>query len=231
MTFKTISDFFDTDNKYKYFYNTVDAVTILLLGLVFINQYYTFINEKTLTSFSSLAQKVDGICIWVLLIIIVLKMCLNIILYKFYDQNTKIMIFTIKDLCNIFIKLLIIVVLLSLLIVSLNVKNLIFFFFVVLYYLIILIKGIYKFNHDSFSSLSIGIPYFDYNDKRLSINDYVIYHRCLYQILECREEYNNEITYYLFKQLKGCTSISKITLEDALKDEAGKLTFYCHDYN
>lgn len=236
MTLKLVQDFLDNENKYRYFYNAVNAITIFLLVFVIINQYHSFIEQKTVESYLLLAQTGNTICVWGLVTIIVLRVLVDIALYNTDKNNTKIMLFTIKDLLDITTKLFIVIELSCMLIVPLCIVTIIFYILVVLYYFCLLFRGLYHFNRDIFTSPDIALHYFDYNNKRLYLNDFVIYHNYLYTIRneqdmsDKKDSLDRNETLYLYKCLYGGTKTKSIPLEEALKDKEGKLTFYCHDY-
>ena len=236
MTLKPVQDFFDSENKYRYFYNAVNAITIFLLVFVIINQYHSFIEQKTVESYLLLAQIASKVCIGGLVIVILLRGMFKPLLYKADKNNTKIILFTIKDLLDIITKLFVIIELASMLIVSLSNVTIIFYILVGLYYFCLLIKGLYHFNRDIFTFPDIALPYFDCNNNRLYLNDNVIYHNHLHTIRkeqdtsDKKDSLDRNETYYLYKCLYGGTNIKSILLEEALKDKDGRLTFYCHDY-
>ena len=236
MSLKPVQDFFNSENKYRYFYNAVNAITIFLLFFVFFNQYHSFIERKTVESYLPLAQIVSIVCIGGLIIVILLRAVINHLLYKADKNHTKIILFTIKDLLEIITKLFIVIELACMLIVPLRIVAIIFYILVVVYYFCFLFKGLYHFNRDIFASPDIALLYFDCNNNRLYLNDYVIYHNRLYTIKsehdvsDKKDSLDRNETLYLYKCLYGGTKTKSITLKEALKDKEGKLTFYCHDY-
>lgn len=222
MDFKLVKEFFDSQNKYKFFYSIVNTITVVLLMFVFINQFYSFIDEKITKLYVVLAKKANIVCFVGLVSIILFGKIVDVIAYKLNNDKTKIILLTIKDLCDILIRLLIIVELATMLIVPIDIINKIFYILVLLYYFFLLFKGLYHFNYDIFTSSDIAIPYFDCDYKRLHLDDFVIYQGSLYKIKRrndiyciCRDE---DIIDY--KEI--------IPLEDALKNVDGKLKFYQH---
>src|SRR5699024_11109901 len=73
MTLKLVQDFLDNENKYRYFYNAANAITIFLLVFVFINKFHSFIDVKNINTFMPLAQMIDGVSIQILILFILLK--------------------------------------------------------------------------------------------------------------------------------------------------------------
>lgn len=222
MSLKPVQDFFDSENKYKYFYNTVNAITIFLLVFVFINQYHSFIDEKNINNFMPLAQMIDGISIQMIIIFILLKIFNYFIIRRTVKNNNKIFLLTIYDLLDIFIRVLVIVELASLFIVSKNNFNYIFYTIVIVYYFYILFSALFIFNRNIVILLDLSIPYFDSNYKKLHLDDYVIYKGCLYQIKK-----RNDI-YHICRDKDRIGYRVTIPLEEALIDTEGKLIFYQH---
>lgn len=222
MSLKPVQDFFDSENKYKYFYNTVNAITIFLLVFVFINQYHSFIDEKNINNFMPLAQMIDGISIQMIIIFILLKIFNYFIIRRTVKNNNKIFLLTIYDLLDIFIRVLVIVELASMFIVSKNNFNYIFYTIVIVYYFYILFSALFIFNRNIVILLDLSIPYFDSNYKKLHLDDYVIYKGCLYQIKKRID------IYYICRDKDRIGYRVTIPLEEALSDTEGKLIFYQH---
>lgn len=182
MDFKLVKDFFDSQNKYKFFYSTVNTITVVLLMFVLVNQFYSFIDEKTIDTYMVLARKVDSFYLGCLVAIILFGKIVDGIVYKANNDKTKIVFFTIKDLCDILARLLIIVELATMLIAPIDIINMIFYILVLLYYFFLLFKGLYHFNYNIFTLSDISLPYFDCEYKRLHLDDFVIYQGSLYKI-------------------------------------------------
>lgn len=222
MDFKLVKDFFDSQNKYKFFYSTVNTITVVLLMFVLVNQFYSFIDEKTIDTYMVLARKVDSFYLGCLVAIILFGKIVDGIVYKANNDKTKIVFFTIKDLCDILARLLIIVELVIMLIVPIDIINKIFYILVLLYYFFLLFKGLYHFNYNIFTLSDISLPYFDCEYKRLHLDDFVIYQGSLYKIKR-----RNDI--YCICRDKDIIDYKEIIpLEDALKNVDGKLKFHQH---
>lgn len=222
MDFKLVKDFFDSQNKYKFFYSTVNTITVVLLMFVFVNQFYSFIDEKTIDTYMVLARKVESFYLGCLVAIILFGKIIDGIVDKANNDKTKIVFFTIKDLCDILARLLIIVELATMLIAPIDIINMIFYILVLLYCFFLLFKGLYHFNYDIFTFSDIAIPYFDCDYKRLHLDDYVIYQGSLYKI-----ERRNDI-YCICRDEDIIDYKEIIPLEDALKNVDGKLKFHHH---
>lgn len=224
MYFKPIKVFFDSKNKYRYFYNTINATTIFLLIFVFINQYHSFIDVKTINTYMFLAQMIDKINIQILFPFILLKKSVQFIIHRIDKNNSKIFLLAIDDLVDIFIRVLVMMELASMLIISLNKFNYIFYIMVIAYYWYLLLKALLAFNRKIVILSDKSISYFDNNYKRLHLDDYVIYQGCLYEIKKI-----NDI-YYICrnKDRLGVGYKENIPLEEALKNVDGKLKFHQH---
>lgn len=222
MDFKLVKEFFDSQNKYKFFYSIVNTITVVLLMFVFVNQFYSFIDEKTTKLYVVLAKKANIVCFVDLVAIILFGKIVDVFAYKLNNDKTKIILFTIKDLCDILARLLIIVELVIMFIVPIDIINKIFYILVLLYYFFLLFKGLYHFNYNIFTLSDISLPYFDCDYKRLYLDDYVIYQGCLYEL----KERNN--IYCICRNKDKIDYKEIISLEDALKNVDGKLKFYQH---
>lgn len=222
MTLKLVQDFLDNENKYRYFYNAANAITIFLLVFVFINKFHSFIDVKNINTFMPLAQMIDGVSIQILILFILLKIFNYFIIRKTEKNKNKIILLTICDLLDIFIRLLVIVELASMLIVSKNNFNLIFYIIVIIYYFCLILSTLFIFNRNIVILPDLSILYFDSNNKKLHLDDYVIYKGCLYEIKKRNDKY------YICRDKDRIDYRVTIPLEEALSDSEGKLIFHQH---